>query len=96
MTVHHFQKQVDMYRTSLNLFNVVEYTVHVQVIYSFYTHKLQNYNNNQNKRPENRLSYFQRVSSQITQIQEIFGRINLMKLVGKVKFYNTPTNFSKW
>ena len=51
-------------------------------LYIIFMHKLQNYTFapviKYVERPYNRKSYFQRVSSEITQIQEIFRRLNLV------------------
>ena len=51
-------------------------------IHLFKPHKLQNYTykpESEIKRPEKQKSYFQQVSSEITQIQEIFWKQNLFR-----------------
>ena len=47
------------------------------------------------KRTENRIFYIKQVSSEITRIQEIFGRLNLVHSILNGMVY-IPTNFCKW
>ena len=44
---------------------------------------------------KNKILYFHRVSSVITQISEIFGRLKLVDEIGKAKLI-TPNSFYEW